>query len=500
MTTLTYCKGLPTALDELTPLGLTNFELFLFDYAGLSYRATLATVNYLLILNSKFDKSKWNSYLQEKFGINKRQAGGIISLSQGKVDAARQSKTNHIKQLESQLKSAIDWAKKTEKKLRLARKFYAKKNWHDSQTGCNFPLATSLKTHQTNWYYTRFNLHHKKRYIYKLSQKIATFKLAPIQVKVSRGEVFVVGSKDESLGNQTCQWDGHQIKFRVPYCLESKYGKYVESTIGSFPRQIDRLPATGAKTWHFYRQAHRWVVAVQFTPAPVPKVSRPIEYGCIGIDMNPGSIGWAYVDGAGNLKGFGSIPIQMGLPSGKQDAQIVDACLQLARLADTRACGVVCESLDFGAKKTQSRERGSKYARMLSGWAYSRFYQLLESILSNRGICLFTRNPAYTSLIGLVKYARMYGLSSDVAAAIAIARRGMNKSERLPRSVSAYLGVNPRKHVWSALNQLNKFIGQCGVVNRRHDYYSISNWAELVKVVAESQDRASSKRQRVNSD
>ena len=80
-----------------------------------------------------------------------------------------------------------------------------------------------------------------------------------------------------------------------------------------------------------------------------------------------------------------------------------------------------------------------------------------------------------------IKYARMYGLSSDVAAAIAIARRGMNLSERLPRSMSAYLGVNPRKHVWSAISQLNKFIGRCSRTNRRHDYYSISNWSLLVK-------------------
>lgn len=109
---------------------------------------------------------------------------------------------------------------------------------------------------------------------------------------------------------------------------------------------------------------------------------------------------------------------------------------------------------------------------MLSSWAYSRFYQLLESILSNRGITLLKRNPAYTSLIGMVKYTRMYGLSSDTAAAIAIARRGMNLSERLPRPMSAYLGVNPRKHVRSALGQLNKFVGRCAIVNRRHDYYS----------------------------
>lgn len=94
-----------------------------------------------------------------------------------------------------------------------------------------------------------------------------------------------------------------------------------------------------------------------------------------------------------------------GLPTGKQDAQIVDASLQLATLAARFACPVVCESLDFAHKKAQLREKGSKYARMLSGWASSRFYRVLESILSNRGICLFKRNPAYTSLIGLVKYA-----------------------------------------------------------------------------------------------
>lgn len=496
MTTLTYCKGLPTPIAELTPLGLTTFELFLFDYAAISYSATIETVNHLLKLDSKFDKAKWNTYLQETFGITKRQAGGIIALSQGKVDSGHQCRTNQIKQLSAQLKSAWDWVKKSLKKLQLARKFYANQNWRDSKTGCNFPLSTSIKTKKTNWYHTRFLVHHKKRYIYQLTLKIAALKLAPIRVKVSRCEVFVVGSKDESLGNQTCQWDGHKLRFRVPYSLEYKYGKLIESELGNFERNINRLPDNGAKTWHFYRRDNRWVVAVQFTPAPVKQVTRQIAYGSIGIDLNPGSIGWAYVDFQGNLKSIGSLPLLTGLPRGKQSAQIVDACLKLAKLAETNACPIVCESLNFATKKTQLREKGRKYARMLSSWAYRRFYQVLSSILSNRGIYLFTCNPAYTSLIGLVKYARLYGLSSDEAAALAIARRGMNLSERLPRSVSAYLGVNPRKHVWSALNQLNKFISQCGVVTRRHDYYSVSNWAELVKVDLEPKSRISTKRKR----
>jgi len=44
-------------------------------------------------------------------------------------------------------------------------------------------------------------------------------------------------------------------------------------------------------------------------------------------------------------------------------------------------------------------------------------------------------NPAYTSVIGLVKYDRQYGLASDEAAAMAIARRGMNLSENIPGSI-----------------------------------------------------------------
>ncbi|WP_017749433.1 IS200/IS605 family accessory protein TnpB-related protein [Scytonema hofmannii] len=159
---------------------------------------------------------------------------------------------------------------------------------------------------------------------------------------------------------------------------------------------------------------------MQFTPAPVERVSQHSAYGCVGIDMNPESIGWAYVDHDGNLKAHGQIPLQMGLKSGKQDAQIVNACLQLATLATKYACPIVCEELDFSAKKEQLTERSRKYARMLSSWAYSRFYELLESLLNNRGIYLMKVNPAYTSIIGLVKYARQYGLASDEAAALAI--------------------------------------------------------------------------------
>ncbi len=250
------------------------------------------------------------------------------------------------------------------------------------------------------------------------------------------------------------------------------------------------MPLDGSKTWHFYYKQGKWVGAVSFTPKPVNQVSRPISYGAIGLDINPGSIGWAYCDADGNLKEHGQIPFLMGLPQNKQDAQIINACLQIQQLAHKYACQIVIENLDFNKKKEQLREQGKKYSRMLSSWPYNRFAELQMGISNNRGIQLIKVNPAYSSLIGLVKYARMYGLASDEAAALVMARRGMKLSERLPRSLTAYPVLRTRKHVWSAWNQLNKLIKSWDAIGSRHDYYSIpvSNWESLVKPQWESKD------------
>jgi len=136
----------------------------------------------------------------------------------------------------------------------------------------------------------------------------------------------------------------------------------------------------------------------------------------------------------------------------------------------------VGENLDFCAKKEQLREGGRKYARMLSPWAYSQFFNLLNSILSNRGIELIGVNPAYSSIIGLVKYLKMYGMASDESASLVIARRGMRLSEKIPGSLTALVEVNSTKHVWSLWNQLNNKIKRSGMVTTRHCYYAISNW------------------------
>ncbi|NEQ42001.1 MAG: hypothetical protein F6K40_39825 [Okeania sp. SIO3I5] len=65
-------------------------------------------------------------------------------------------------------------------------------------------MSCSVKYNETNWQNLRFQIHHKKRYIYNLTNKIEHLKSAQIQVKVPLNHVFIVGSQTESYGNQVC--------------------------------------------------------------------------------------------------------------------------------------------------------------------------------------------------------------------------------------------------------------------------------------------------------
>ncbi len=454
-------------------------EMFLTAFAPIFRLAAIETVAQLLT-GTKFHKSKWNTHLQATYLINKRHAIRVIAYAKGKVDSAKEHRSLHIKTLTGKVKSIQVWLGKAEKKLKAANKFYSKKNWRNSKTGASFPLSCSLKYRETNWQNLHFQIHHKKRQLFLIQNKLTTLKVAPIKVFVPHDQVFLVGSKDETLGNGIAQWNGSTLKIRVPACLEASFGKSVWAEIGNFDRNINRLPSYGAKTWHLFKKDSSWKVAVSFTPIPVKPQSIDRAYGCIGIDLNPGSIGWAYVDADGNLKAKNQIPLQVGLPQGSQQAQIVDTCLQLAVLATKFQCPIVCEELDFSDKKQRLGETSRKYARMLSSWAYNEFYKQLNSILSNRGIELSVVNPAFTSIIGLFKYLKMYGLASDEAAALVIARRGMRLSEKLPDSITAYVEVNSNKHVWTQWAQLNRKTKQSGKVSRRHDYYTVSNGRFLV--------------------
>ncbi len=501
MSTLSYTKGLPTPIEEMNALGVTKIEEFLYAFSSIFREAVVETVNYLLLLEefTNDDWNNWKKYIQVKYGVNARQSTGIISNAKGQVDSAKECRKNHIEQLKEKLKSAKSWLKEKEDLLKKGRKYVdyilseqsnykseKPKKRKNKVPAKGLQLAMSIERKRSTWQEFKFQIHHKKRYIYQLEKNLehlSNYNKKPIQVKVPHYHVFAVGSSDETLGNAICQWDGNTIKYRVPYCLEDRFGYYVYATIGNFDRGVNRLPENGAKSWHFFRKNEKWNVTVQFKPEKIEPVSRHSDWGCIAIDLNPGSVGWVYVDQDGNLKDHGSISLQSGLPKGKQEAEFLRVIEILHDKANKYACPIGHEKLNFEKKKASLREQGKKYSRILSGWGYKKFFTLLKAYCNNRGIYVYGKiNPEYSSIAGMIKVAKQYGLGSDESAAYILARRFMRLKESVPASLYAYPDVKLHgKSVWSQWNQLNKYLKSRGVITNRHSYYIISNWESQVK-------------------
>lgn len=76
--------------------------------------------------------------------------------------------------------------------------------------------------------------------------------------------------------------------------------------------------------------------------------------------------------------------------------------------------------------------RSPKYNRRTIPFAYRQIVNAISRRALREGITIKNVNPAYTSWIGGLKYAQMYGVSRHVAAAYIIVRRGLRLPERLP--------------------------------------------------------------------
>jgi IS605 OrfB family transposase len=94
---------------------------------------------------------------------------------------------------------------------------------------------------------------------------------------------------------------------------------------------------------------------------------------------------------------------------------------------------VVVEDL----QKVPKGRRGdglAKLRRKLHRWAYRSVLEKIEVYARRMGVQLIEVNPAYTSIIGKLKYSLMLGIDKDVAGAYVIARRGLGFEEKLPKN------------------------------------------------------------------
>ncbi len=303
-------------------------------------------------------------------------------------------------------------------------------------------------------------------------------------------EFFVLGSRDETAGCQLCVAtvadDGSlTLRVRMPDCLAQEHGKYItvwnvrfayghETVVAALQSNADyreyrrrhgekaaRATNLGqAISFRFKRDARGWRVFAT-TGMEKPSVVTDRGLGAIGVDLNADHLAVTETDRSGNFVFAFSVPlVTYGKSAHQAEALIGDAVAGVVAYALDVRKPLVIERLDFQHKRAALEGESPGHSRMLSSFSYGKVKAYLLSRGYREGVEVFEVNPAYSSVIGRVKYMERYGLSVHQAAALVLARRLLSCREGVPRRRSAPLDTGGRvafrvpvrkrvKHVWS---------------------------------------------------
>ena len=467
---------LQTYQTKLTSIQLNEnltSEMYLVEYGkffGVLERILFAQSYAKGISSASLKKS-----FQRRFGITARQFNSIRMQLDGKVSSVKEKKESDREGLENKINYLQKNIEQKEKQK--------KKQWDAlrkiKQTDVKF--EKQIKKYRNS----KFYLHQKKRRLRNLQQKFeklkADEKVNRIRIcfgskklfhkqfyleengyatleewkkdwKEARSTQFlVVGSKDETFGNQSATYDmNNSLSLRVADHFVLRFGKYITFPNVTFPygqEQLDQAKqvyngfTSGGKpqkycqsiSYRFIKKEKGWYLNAT-TKVETPKTGTSNHNGLIGIDLNAGFLSICEVDRFGNPLKEWKIKVSMyGRTKEQIQASLSDSIKEVVEYAVLTQKNIVIEKLNFSKKKTQLREMGKRYARMLSGFAYSTFKRMMETKAKKAGVYLQFANPAYTSQIGHMKFMARYGLSSHGSAACMIARRGYRFKTEKPK-------------------------------------------------------------------
>jgi IS605 OrfB family transposase len=175
---------------------------------------------------------------------------------------------------------------------------------------------------------------------------------------------------------------------------------------------------------------------------PTPKVRYTKENGVIAIDTNasPIHLAIAEVSKTGELLSYQTISLHhlLGLSQNSKDHQEWILAHQIVDLAIEKGKAIAVENL----KKLRKGKRGDGKAtlrKILHNWNAKKFLQKLKRVAMLKGVEVVEVHPAYTSVIGMLKYAPQLSIDKDVAGAYVIGRRALGFKEDTPENYEKLL-------------------------------------------------------------
>jgi IS605 OrfB family transposase len=165
--------------------------------------------------------------------------------------------------------------------------------------------------------------------------------------------------------------------------------------------------------------------------------------GVIGIDVNarPFHLDLAEVSSDGNLQSYKSIYLSHLLKCKSRNRKEYEEWLiahEVLRFAKEKNKAIAIE--DIGRLPKGKRGDGkAKLRKILQFFSYRRILKKIESLANQEGIEVVKVNPAFTSVIGMMKYCPQYFIDKDVAGAYVIGRKALGFQEKIPENYKKLL-------------------------------------------------------------
>ena len=348
-------------------------------------------------LLEKTEEKDLRKLLPTRYGVNARYSNAAIFLAQQSLDSCLERKQNP-KKLIFGSRAFFEQLKK--KHLTGARREKLRQKWEERRYG--FVHATGEKAAKGN-----------------LNIRLVSLKGEwHLRINLGNGE-YVWAKVIRSAKRKTDKWIG--------FISDIEHG---EKTGEWFPYTV-RLKLRDGKVYAQFSREEK-----------LPEVTITKDNGVIGIDINAYPFHLALVHTAkdGNLEKYERINLDKLLEgcSDKRAYLSWQTAHQVVEIAKRERKAIVVENLE----KLPKGRRGDglpKLRKKLQKWIYKGLLQKIEIVARRNGIQVIKVNPAYTSIIGKLKYAPLYNIDKDTAGAYVIARRGLGFKERLPENYKELL-------------------------------------------------------------
>ena len=406
------------------------------DYAR-AYRETYHTFK----SSTKFDRSRYNTYLQNKYGITNRTANSIILDATGRYSAIEALKKYELQQTKSKLSYLVD---KVIPNLECKRQEYVE--IINKGVSINLVKYRNLKV----------KLFSKKVKANKLRQRIENleWQLSTGKFRICFGskcllrtnykkfiehrdsQLSYIGAKSDTACNQMLQLRFSPKLNQFLFQLRKDFGGY-KNIRGSYvygrvyfnnhKKRVVNVLSTGSSplSYRFIKRNGRWYLYCTFEIVVEDhQFVTTDSYGTLGLDFNKGFITLSETNKYGHLVSTVFFPYRF--KSGNSTKTDLESVVnKVVSYAIKTGKDVCIEGLNFNKTKSRTESKqGKKYNEMLHSLAYSTFVQLVENTAYRSLVYIKKVNPAWTSWIAEQKYCCPMKLNIHTGAAYVIARRG----------------------------------------------------------------------------